>query len=120
MSAGRQGSVRKDASGRWFFVVDITAAGGPRRQARRRGFATKKAAQAALTGFLGKLAAGTYVEPSRLTVREFIETRWLPAVEGELRPSTLASCRRNLRLHVLSRLGGVRLQLLDTATLQAL
>ncbi|WP_018639730.1 site-specific integrase [Parafrankia elaeagni] len=119
-TGGRQGSVRRDASGKWFFVVDITAPGGPRRQARRRGFATKKAAQAALTEFLGKLAAGAYVEPSRLTVQEYLDTRWLLVAEGELRPSTLASYRRNLRLHVLPRIGAVRLQLLDTATLQAL
>jgi integrase len=121
MSAtGREGSVKKDASGKWYFVVDISVPGGPRRQARRRGFPTKKAAQAALTDLLGKVAEGSYVEPSKLTVREFVETRWLPIVATEIRPSTLDSYRRNLRLHVLPRIWVVRLQALDAATLQAM
>ncbi len=119
-AAGRRGSVRQDSSGRWCFVVDVSVPGGPRRQARRRGFHTKKAAQAALTETLGDLNARSYIEPSRLTLREYIADRWLPVVAGELRPSTLHSYQRNLRLHVLPRLGAVPLQALDPASLQAL
>ena len=48
-----QGSIRKDESGMWFFVVDIAGADGNRRQLKCRGFQTKKAAQAALTELQG-------------------------------------------------------------------
>lgn len=37
------GSIQKDASGAWFFIVDVPAASGRRKQVRRRGFTTKKA-----------------------------------------------------------------------------
>ena len=36
-----RGSVKKDESGRWYFVVDL-ASGAKRRQVRRRGFRTKE------------------------------------------------------------------------------
>jgi len=118
--AGRRGSVQQSDNGNWFFIVDTTLPGGPRRQTRRRGFPTRKAAQAALTKILGTMSDHSYVTPSRLTLTEFIQTRWLPAFAGELRVSTHASYSRNLRLHILPVLGGVPLQTLDASTLTAL
>ena len=44
----------------------------------------------------------------------------VPAIEGELRPSTFASYSRNLRLHVSPEVGRVSLQSLDAGTLTAL
>lgn len=44
----------------------------------------------------------------------------MPAIEGELRPSTFASYSRNLRLHVSPEVGRVSLQSLDAGTLTAL
>ena len=118
--AGRRGSVAEASNGTWYFVVDTTVPGGPRRQTRRRGFPTRRAAQAALTQTLAALAKQSYVGPSRLSLREYVETRWLPAVAGQLRPSTYASYARNLRLHVLPVLGGVPLQGIDAGMLTAL
>jgi hemolysin-activating ACP:hemolysin acyltransferase len=37
----REGSVKKDGSGKWMFVVDVVAPGGKRKQVRRRGFRLK-------------------------------------------------------------------------------
>lgn len=111
--AGRRGSVRQTDNGSWSFIVDTTLPGGPGRQTRRRGFPTRKAAQAALTETLGTMSDHSYVTPSRLTLTEFIQTRWLPAVVGELRASTHASYSRNLRLHILPVLGAVPLQSLN-------
>ena len=100
---GRRGSVQQADNGSWFFIVDTTLPGGPRRQTRRRGFPNRKAAQAALTETLGTLSDHSYVTPSRLTLTDFIENRWLPAVAGDLRASTHASYSRNLRLHICER-----------------
>lgn len=52
-----QGSIKKDASGKWSFVVDLVGVGGKRKQAFRRGFATKKAAQAELNEAAQRAAA---------------------------------------------------------------
>jgi integrase len=66
------------------------------------------------------MATQAYVNPSRLTLRRFLEDRWLPAVEQELRPSTYLSYERNLRKHVLPALGDVALQDLDPGLITAL
>jgi integrase len=119
-SAGRRGSIRQDPNGSWLYTVDTTAPGGVRRQAKRRGFPTRKAAQAALTHDLEALALQTYVPSSKLTFQDFVEDRWLPAVKGRLRPATFASYSRNLRIHVLPTLGSVPLQGIDAGSLTAL
>jgi hypothetical protein len=64
----RSGSIKHAKDGSWFFVVDIAPSGGTRKQVRRRGFRTKREAQAELTRSLHSLGEGTFVEPSRLTV----------------------------------------------------
>lgn len=48
-----RGSVRRERNGRWSFVVDLPSS-SQRQQIRRRGFATRKEAQAALVSLLGR------------------------------------------------------------------
>jgi integrase len=119
MTDGRRGSVRQATNGPWYFIVDIGSGTG-RRQTRRRGFPTKKAAQAELTHILETLSKQSYVAPSRLTLEDFIEQRWLPAVKSSLRSSTHESYSRNQRLHVVPVLGSVPLQAIDAGSLTAL
>jgi Arm DNA-binding domain len=114
MSDGRSGSVKQAANGTWFFVVDTSPPGGKRKQTRRRGFPTRKAAQAALTELLGSLATETYVAPKRQTLAGFLEQTWLPAIKHTIRPSTHESYARNVRLHLAGRpIGQRQLQRLD-------
>lgn len=127
MNDGRRGSVKQADNGTWWFIVDVPssdldARGRPkRRQTRRRGFATKKAAQAELTRVLGTLEQQTYVAPARQTVAEFLTETWLPAIEHTVRPSTFESYRRNVRLHIAGRpIGHRQLQQVDGASLNAL
>jgi integrase len=96
-------------------------AGGKRKQTRRRGFPTRKAAQASLTELLGSLATETYVAPKRQTLAGFLEQTWLPAIKHTIRPSTHESYARNVRLHLAGRpIGKRQLQRLDGAALSAL
>jgi integrase len=60
---------------------------------------------------------GTYVDPSTVTVGEYLEA-WLPMMR--LRPSTMALYRTQISAYVLPRLGAVRLQQLTPAMLDAL
>ncbi len=105
---------RKDPeNGTWWFVVDLPPkADGRRRQAKRRGFPTRRAAQAALDRLRVSAREGTHVAIDRMTVGEYLE-QWgeTLGVAGR-KPSTVASYRRNLRVHVIPRLGGLRLQAL--------
>jgi hypothetical protein len=82
------------------FVVDAKDESGKRRQTRRRGFATRRIAQAELTRVLSSLADNTYVSPQTTTVGEFLVGTWLPAIEHTIKPATFESYRRNVRLHV--------------------
>ncbi len=106
-----RGSVKKDASGRWCFVIDLPG-DVARKQVRRRGFATKKEAQAALDKLTGDVALDQYVDPSLLTVGEYLEHHWLPLATSRVRPTTIDNYERNVRNH-LSDLAVVRLQALD-------
>lgn len=101
-SPGRRGSVRQAANGSWYFIVDI-GHGADRRQTRRRGFGTKREAQANLTQTLTSLERGTYVAPQRVSLGEFLQLTWLPAVEHTIKPGTFESYRRNIRLHLAGR-----------------
>jgi integrase len=61
----------------------------------------------------------TYVEPSKQTIAEYL-TDWLVAIESRVRPATHYSYARNVRLHIVPRLGSVRLQRLDAGMLNRL
>jgi integrase len=127
MNDGRRGSVKQAANGTWWFIVDVPSDeldphGRPKRkQTRRRGFPTKKAAQAELTRVLGSLEVKTYVAPKRQTLAAFLTETWLPAIEHTIKPGTFESYRRNIRLHVAGRaIGRVQLQQVDPSHLNAL
>jgi integrase len=107
----RQGRVYGEKNGTWTFVVDVAPIGAPRRQVRRRGFRTKREAQAALTKFLGEAQRGDFVEPDRITCGEWFE-QWIESLD--LAPASIKSYRNALRLHVEPDIGDGRLQALTT------
>lgn len=120
MSDGRRGSVKQAANGTWYFIVDI-GTNGERKQTRRRGFTTKKAAQAELTKILTDLSDQTYVAPKRQTLAVFLQQTWLPAIEATIKPSTFESYRRNVRVHIAALpIGGMQLQQVGPSDLNAL
>jgi integrase len=117
---------KRAKDGTWWFVADLgpgLARGGEwkeRRQAFRRGFPTKAAAQEALDELRVSSRQGTYVAPARQTVKAFLELEWLPAVRRRLAESTYESYERNVRHHIVPNLGGVQLQALDGGALNRL
>jgi len=105
----------------WSFTVDISPKGAPRRQVSRSGFSTKKDAVAALAELSVDVVKGDRVDPSRLTVGQYMEDRWFPAIEATgLRPSTLTSYRDVWRLYLKSSLGSIPLQNLTADELSRL
>lgn len=111
----RAGSIKQASDATWFFVVDTAPEGARRRQVRRRGFPTKKVAQAELTRILHGVQEGTFVDPSKLTVTQWLE-RWVATqtVVGRS-PGTLAGYRRDIRNHVEPVIGPARLQAITAA-----
>jgi len=96
----------------WTYVVDVgrDPATGKRRQQWKGGFPTRKAADAALAGVIGKVNAGTHVATDPQTLREWIE-RWLVTMEPKIRASTLRDYRNGLA-RVSDKLGNLKLQAL--------
>ncbi|CCM65290.1 MULTISPECIES: tyrosine-type recombinase/integrase [Candidatus Microthrix] len=91
----------------WYVVVELGRdANAKRRQKWHGGYRTRKEAEVARTKIVGDLHAGTYTEPTKLTLREWVEDKWLPTVRTQVKPSTFDSYQRNIHLHVLPALGG--------------
>lgn len=114
-----RGSVAK-SGGSWMYVVDLPrGVEGRRRQRRKRGFRTRKDAEAALHEMLAQLGGGEYVQPAALTTAEFLVDQWLPAVELRVEWGTYTSYEGHVRLHIVPAVGGIRLQELTPAMLSA-
>ena len=91
-----------------------------RRRAIKGGFATRKECQGALSKVLVAVEARTFTPPTRITVKAFLLSEWLPAVKGTLRPTTYASYTMLAREHIIARLGSLQLQKLTPAAINAL
>ena len=113
---------RDPQTGTWGFVLDLPSLGGKRRQARRRGFPTARAANEALHELLEASRAGLPTgQRGGLTVGDYLTDRWLPALTGRsLRPTTVDSYHRIVSNHLVPRLGEVRLAALDTAMVEVM
>ena len=83
---------------------------GKRVQRSKGGFQTRRDAQAFLTDVLSRLGDGSYAQPSKTTLGEFLVDEWLPAVEATVRPLTFTQYRSVVRLRILPTLGHLRLQ----------
>lgn len=69
---------RKGGSGPWYVVIDIgrDPITNKRRQKWYSGFRTKKAAEAELAKLLHQMQTGAYVEPTKLTLGDYLR-QWL-------------------------------------------
>ena len=102
----------------WTYEVDLAPPGAPRRRQRKGGFATKKAALTALNDVLSKLAEGSHVPASRLTVGEYLD-EWLQSVRSGMRPGSFDASTIHVNAYIKPRLGGMRLQALGRRTVKA-
>lgn len=91
-----------------------------RRERTRGGFRTKKLAQEALDKAKVAVQEGEYVEPSKLTVADYLVRMWLPSIKASLRPSTYQSYRMQIETYILPRLGSIWLQKLGPEAIGAL
>lgn len=124
-----QGHIRKRSyttkSGKqtvnWYVVVDLGRdANDKRRQKWHGGYRTRKEAEVARAKIVGDLHGGTYTEPTRLRLREWVTEKWLPTVATQVKPSTFESYRRNIEQHVLPELGSRLIRDIGPAQLNSL
>jgi integrase len=116
-----RGHVRKRGEGSWCIVYDEGHdEQGKRKQRWRGGFKTRREAEDALAKVLDTIATGVYLEPTKMTYRQYVETTWLPVVRETRRPTTVEQYERTLRKHVLPSIGSAPLQKLTAPQLDRL
>ncbi len=69
-----------------------------RRRQTKAGFASRKEARAAMNKVLAAVAEHSYVAATRLTVEQFLEEQWLPAIESTVRLTTYRSYVQHVTL----------------------
>lgn len=107
----------------WVYSVDVAVPGSKERRRRvRSGFGTKKEALAALREVQQADATGKLVEPTRMTVAEYLAD-WLAATRNRLGHSLSATGWRDyeihVRRHITPRIGDIPLQALDRNHIKA-
>jgi hypothetical protein len=81
-----RGSVVKRGDGYSVVVeLDRDPVTGRRRQKWHSGYRTKRDAERAMSEIVAAVHAGTYAEPTRQTLGDFVED-WLAAIEPTIRP----------------------------------
>ena len=105
------------AGPRFLAKYSYTADDGTRKQALKRGFPTRKAAADYLRERVTSVQRGEHVAPNRVTVEEHFAA-WLDGLRQQ--PSTVASYRKNVRLHVVPHVGALRLEQLTGTRLTKL
>ena len=115
-----RGHVRKRGN-KWAIVLDIgpDPETGKRRQRWHSGFERRRDAERELADLLSKRQRDEYVEPSTLALGAFLTNQWLPSIRASVREGTFESYARNIRAHLVPRLGEVQVQALTPARLNS-
>jgi integrase len=92
----------------WTYQFAVTR-NGKRSFVNKGGFRTKREAQDALTEALAAYQKGARVEPSKLTVQEYLEDRWLPVIEHSVKPTTFRGYSDIVSNRIIPHLGDVQL-----------
>lgn len=105
--------VRKETKSgiRWKVIVSGTDPATGKRRRHTPVFPTKREAERAEAKLKTELNEGTHVARQNLKLAGYTKD-WLPAMKAQVRPSTWESYERNIRVHVIPRIGGVSLQAL--------
>lgn len=103
----------RDGSARYLIKAWVETPDGEKKQVLRRGYPTKKAAADALLTLRSESRDTGYIAPAKVTVGAHLG-QWLAGLR--LAQSTVASYRRNIRLHVTPHIGDVPLGKLTSAS----
>ncbi len=103
------GHIRERSPGHWAIVLDIR---DPETGARRRKWhsfkGTKRGAQKECARLVTEMEGGSYAEPTKTTVGQFLET-WLGHVKAQVTPKTHQRYTELVRKNIVPSLGAIRL-----------
>ena len=116
--ASGSGSIRKRPDGRWEarYSLGRDPKTGKQKQKSIYG-STQKEVREKLTKTLAEINDGTYVEPSKIPLGEWLDD-WLRDYTGNLKPATKSAYEEHVRVHLKPYLGEVPLSELSAQKIQ--
>ena len=114
------GTIRKRSEGRWEarFTVGYDPLTG--KQVQRSVYApTQAEARKKLSQAVADIDEGTYTEPSRLTLGQWLDM-WFKDYTANLKPQTLKSYETHIRVNIKPYIGNIKLSALTAHDIQAL
>jgi hypothetical protein len=104
-----KGHIRERSPGHWAIVIDIRDPATGERKRRWHSFAgTKRQAQNECARLISQLNGGTYLEPNKTTVVQFLD-RWLDDVRTHVSPKTHERYAQICHKNIMPLLGAVML-----------
>lgn len=115
-----KGHIRKRGK-KYCIVIDISpdSETGKRRQKWFSGYKTKKEAEADVAKKITELNEGTFVEPSKVTLKSFL-SEWIEAKKINVKKSTYDEYRGIIKNHLVPHLGEIKLEKLNAMHIQRL
>jgi len=110
-----KGHIRERSPGHWAIVIDLRDTEAGKRRQRWYSFrGTKRQAQVECARLISEIQNGTAIEPSRLTVSDFLE-RWIEHMQGQVSPRSHERYAEIARKNLMPLLGGLALTKLQPA-----
>jgi integrase len=101
-----KGHIRERSPGHWAIVIDVDDPSGKRKRKWHSFKGTKRQAQDECTRLLNQRNEGSYVEPSKTTVEEFLD-RWLAHIKPNVSPRTFERYEEIAKKNIAPLLGSV-------------
>lgn len=115
-----KGSISQRSPGTWSIRFDMgVGPDGIRKQKRVTFRGTKREAEREMTRMLNELNTGSFVEPTKVTVKSFLESWLADYAKMSVVPKTYERYSEIIRLHLIPALGHVQLTKLQPLHLQS-
>ncbi|RWM08943.1 site-specific integrase [Mesorhizobium sp.] len=113
-----KGHITERSPGKWAIVLDLYDEAGKRRRKWHSFSGTKRGAQEECARLITEMKHGTYVEPTRQTVAEFLD-EWLTFIKPSVAPKTFERYAEICRKGLVPLIGAVILAKLKTDKIDA-
>lgn len=114
-------NIKKDnKNGTYYFVISAGfTSEGKRRQIKRTGFKSQKEAKEKYLAIQNEIQQESFIDPNSITFETFLE-KWKKRKQTQIEESTFKRYERLCRLHINPALGKMKLQKINTITIQNL
>jgi hypothetical protein len=104
-----KGHIRERSPGHWAIVIDVHDPQTGKRKRRWHSFrGGKRGAQIECSRLISEIRRGTYIEPNKTTVAQFLD-RWLEGAKSNVSPKTFERYEQVCRKNIAPLLGAVLL-----------